>query len=1101
MSLRSCILGFLALTTLGGPAVAQVHQFTEDFSTRAFCDTLNTTARWDTLTGLIGLPEIEIQSLGQVATSDEALGVAIDGDLLCIAADQAGLLIYDGTDLATPVPLASYNSPGETWEVVIDGTNAFIADGSAGLAAVDISDPGSPALLDSLDTPGNARALAVIGNLAYVADDNALLAVDVTDRTDLTLLGTVALPGLTHDLCVAGNVTYVACGDSGLVIVDVTDPTAPGILGRYSASAAVRGLDIAGDFAYLACGSAGLEIVRVSDPALPVFWGGVGTTDAMDAIACGTHVYVADGIGGLQLVEIADPHDPLLSRQLATDGSARRLVLHGTVCLIADQTGGVLTAIAADLLEEAIPVTDNRDISADPDLIRIHGDYAFVRGSYYGSQRHMYVFDISDPTDLQILHVGMDILYDFELAGDWLIAAGIVQGIYGLHVYDITDPAAPVHAASYDAGTVGIALDISGNYAYWLGYPGMTVFDIRDPYNPLPVGSYSFGSSYLDQIEVVGKRAYITQQQNLSILDVSDPTSPTHLGTVQTYCKNLAVCGNYVFNGSSSLKVVDVSDPTIPTVVRTINYDDYLGEGDIDIYGDRLYVTESKWWDNYGGGWTGVNRIVVFDITDPTDPQALYTYPSETDSWMAEIAIVGDLVFTSEQLYYFNSSIQSGVDRLACRRLLARDFQLNADTGRSLPIHTGSDEIVSAHIAPTQIDSVHWSLSADNGLSWDEVTPGAWHALAVPGDTLLWETQHAYQGHLIDPNCSEVTIDWLYRFAILDGIVDIPGDQGGRVRVHFTRSGLDFADPATEPIASYAVWRRIEDLDQQRVLRIVDRIDADLAPLSIPGLSWLAFEDRCVAFSQRGQLPPGIWEVLGSFPAVQQPRYTYVAETLGDSSGTGIPYTTFCVTAHTTTPSIWYASRPDSGYSIDNLPPAIPTGLDYSPTMLTWDSAPEPDFAFHSVYGSESPDFATAELIGHSIDPEYGIGGLSYNFFFVTTSDHAGNESGAATVGSGSAALELAEQLLVLHPAHPNPGRTRTSIAFNLPAPGLARLKVIDATGRTVAVLHDGPLAAGSHRAHWAGLNDAGERIEAGCYFLRLEVGGRQLNRTLIWLR
>ncbi len=55
--------------------------------------------------------------------------------------------------------------------------------------------------------------------------------------------------------------------------------------------------------------------------------------------------------------------------------------------------------------------------------------------------------------------------------------------------------------------------------------------------------------------------------------------------------------------------------------------------------------------------------------------------------------------------------------------------------------------------------------------------------------------------------------------------------------------------------------------------------------------------------------------------------------------------------------------------------------------------------------------------------------------------------------------------------------------SFTLPAAGAVRLSVVDLLGRVVAVLADGPVAAGRHEARLAGL-------APGAYVVRLVAGG-----------
>ncbi|MFN3867294.1 MAG: T9SS type A sorting domain-containing protein, partial [Demequina sp.] len=68
--------------------------------------------------------------------------------------------------------------------------------------------------------------------------------------------------------------------------------------------------------------------------------------------------------------------------------------------------------------------------------------------------------------------------------------------------------------------------------------------------------------------------------------------------------------------------------------------------------------------------------------------------------------------------------------------------------------------------------------------------------------------------------------------------------------------------------------------------------------------------------------------------------------------------------------------------------------------------------------------------------------------------------------------------------ATPNPARGPSDVRLLAGTAGPARVAVLDALGRTVAVLHVGPLAAGSHRFSVPG------GLPAGVYVVRADVGG-----------
>ena len=74
--------------------------------------------------------------------------------------------------------------------------------------------------------------------------------------------------------------------------------------------------------------------------------------------------------------------------------------------------------------------------------------------------------------------------------------------------------------------------------------------------------------------------------------------------------------------------------------------------------------------------------------------------------------------------------------------------------------------------------------------------------------------------------------------------------------------------------------------------------------------------------------------------------------------------TTYMVLAHTEHQEIFYASEPDSGYSLDNLSPSVPDSVTafagYSNGMtvyLNWSKPVEEDFQYFVLEKSSSSDF------------------------------------------------------------------------------------------------------------------------------------------------
>jgi hypothetical protein len=109
----------------------------------------------------------------------------------------------------------------------------------------------------------------------------------------------------------------------------------------------------------------------------------------------------------------------------------------------------------------------------------------------------------------------------------------------------------------------------------------------------------------------------------------------------------------------------------------------------------------------------------------------------------------------------------------------------------------------------------------------------------------------------------------------------------------------------------------------------------------------------------------------------------------------------------------------------------------------------------------------------------------------------------STTLGTGNSASDF---LVVPSPpgppqVYPNPLRARASVRFELPYSDTVNLTIFDVMGRAVRTLFEGELPSGVHVVSWDALNDAGDRVSSGVYWVRFRAQEFTTTRKLLLTR
>ena len=231
-------------------------------------------------------------------------------------------------------------------------------------------------------------------------------------------------------------------------------------------------------------------------------------------------------------------------------------------------------------------------------------------------------------------------------------------------------------------------------------------------------------------------------------------------------------------------------------------------------------------------------------------------------------------------------------------------------------------------------------------------------------------------------------------------------------------------------------------------------------------------------------------------PATTEDVYETVVPTLADSNATGIHRSTFFVRAATATPGVFYDSAPDSGYSVDNLPPAAARavhrrlpGRRHPPALGR--RTPSPTSGTTGSTAASTADFmpGPGNLVAtrQRHQPTW-TSAPPGSYYKLSAMDVNGNESGYAALGPvGTSDVPDGGSLaFALEGVRPNPSVGEPlRVAFTLPDAAPARLDLLDVAGRRVATREVGSLGGGRHAVDLT----AGAPLAPGLYLVRLTQG------------
>jgi len=595
----------------------------------------------------------------------------------------------------------------------------------------------------------NIEDVEVEGNLAYCLLSGEVQILDVSNPYSISTLGATTDFYGGNALCVSGNLIFTI-GSTRFTIYNSTDPTNPTYVEhRWIPDSSGYDIAVSGDYVYIASTSGGLYVYNVSYPYLAPLVGTLDTISAFSVEIDGDMAFIADSNNDrIIVVDVSDVTSPKFIRQLRTTWdigpSPFNIHVEGDYAYVAfDSDNDFAIFKIANTKSPTLEATeDSMDIA---NAVCVEGNYAFVADHF----SKLYAIDITNPT-MPTLAGSCNTPgpgYSVEVAGNYAFVACTTFGVVAIN---ISTPSQPVLVDTCDTSGEARDLCIKGDYMYVADRDsGIQVIDISDVTSLTIVDTLNTpGAAFC--IDVAGDVAFVADDQSVRVIDVTNPTSISSITSyaISGNCRGLTIEGDYLYctNGVYGLLVLDITDPENPVFGGSVGVPGFVNH--LAIQGDRVFIQSD-------------NELAWVDINNPKIP--IYLNRTTTLNGTSDIFVNGDYIYLANGYY--------GLKVMEVQQTLPRIFN-GPGIAQSLPIFESTSETVtSATLTPIHSVSVNtsiiYSLSADNGVNWEVVTPGVEHVFTHQGKQLVWQAVLDTIDVLETPTLSNLTITY-------DTIMDSP---------------------------------------------------------------------------------------------------------------------------------------------------------------------------------------------------------------------------------------------------------------------------------------------------------------------------------------
>ena len=555
----------------------------------------------------------------------------------------------------------------------------------------------------TLHTESDYQNVKIAGDKAYAVSQWGLEIYDIADFSDPVKLGECYTPGLAHNLDVHENLVYVTDFEQGLSIIDVSDPQQPKLVSNFRiprespySTLSTIAVKFHQNYAYLST-HAGMYTLDVEDPYRPEltdrFFYSEPYGESYFDYAWFNQAFIEDTLlyvsvtnisDGLQIFSISDPAHPAYLRTVY-DGHLNFMYIENDIIYGAG-------SYAVQSFDNSQGNTVTLLGQSESMIFDFRGE---IKNFAYNNGRiavvgldGIWLVDASDPQNITTLSKLIDkqTYFGLDWDGNHLITCNGYNGLkfwevdpeYNLNlitkfqcrghahclrkfnnlicfktdssqlgVYDISIPRHPVlenQIVSYPQSFYNFAdFEICDNKLYTANYGnGIKVYDIYKDGNLDLKYTYTYeGKSYIDLKANSNLVVTVTPNCNdVFIIDGDELKYSGELKNVNTVLRNLDIQGNIMVGSDDCLKIFDIHDPEDITITCSLN-NIPAAINDLILDGSRLYAILGQ-------------QILVYDITDPSAAQLLYTWPDGSEPEKVNLNIVNARIF-EDYLFLFGT--------------------------------------------------------------------------------------------------------------------------------------------------------------------------------------------------------------------------------------------------------------------------------------------------------------------------------------------------------------------------------------------------------------------------------------------------------------